>query len=217
MPTEFDTEPELRRVGMYIGTVVTNDDPDNLGRVRVSIQAVIDESCWAFPMGGPGGGTNNLGFYDVPPKGADVAVWFHKGDIDVPFYMPAHWGATDEAGCETPDAACGLAKGDKHKVKTYETARYQMVWDERSGAEFFKILDKVSGDLVSMDPTNGIKLESPTKVVVDAPKIYLGGDNLDENPITGEGVALASTLDTFSKTTAGQRGQASTVVFAKKI
>jgi len=217
MPTEFDEEGETRYVGMYIGTVVTNEDPENLGRVRVNIQGVTSASCWAFPIGGTGGGTNNLGFYDVPPEKADVAVWFHKGNIDSPFYQCAHWGLTDADGCEVPSAACGLGKGDKHKVKVYETARYQMLWDERDGKETFKILDKVSGDFVSMDPDNGIKLESPTKVVVDSPKIYLGGDNLDENPITGEGVALAQTLDTFSGTTAGQRGQASTVVFAKKI
>lgn len=217
MPTEFDKETEIRYAGMYVGLVCRNDDPENLGRVKVAIEALVSESCWAYPMGGPGGGIKDRGWFDVPPKGAAVVVFFHKGDVDVPFYMPAHWGHTDADGCETPSAACDIAKEDAHKVKTYETARYQMVWDERDGKEKFRILDKVSGDFVSMDPTNGITLLSPLKVVVDAPKIYLGGDNLDENPITGEGVALAQTLDTFSGTTAGQRGQASTRVFAKKI
>ena len=53
-------------VGMYVGTVTRNNDPDNLGRVRISIDNVVGESVWAWPIGGPGGGTNNRGFYDVP-------------------------------------------------------------------------------------------------------------------------------------------------------
>lgn len=201
---------------MYVGYVVDNADPENLGRVRVNIPNVVGPSCWAWPMGGPGGGTNNRGFYDVPDEGADVCVWFQQGNVDIPFYTPAHWGLTKKNGCEVPQAACDLGKKDKHKVKTYETARYQMIWDERDGSEMFKILDKVSGDFVQMDPTNGVSLTSVTKVVVDAPKIYLGGDNLDENPLTGEGVALASLRDPYSGQTAGSLGGASTRVFAKK-
>jgi len=219
MPTEFDESDDVHHVGMYIGTIVTNKDPDGLGRVRVNIPNVTSASCWAWPMGGPGGGTNNLGFFDVPPKGADVAVWFHKGNIDVPYYMAAHWGITEASGCEVPEAACDvdLDAGElPDQVKSYETARYQMIWDGRAGKELFKILDKITGDFVSMDPENGITLQSPTKVIVDAPKVYLGGDNLDENPLTGEGIVTAGTTDPFSGTTAGQRGEASTRVFAKK-
>ena len=80
-----------------------------------------------------------------PDEGAEVCVWFQLGNVDVPFFSPGHWGLTPKDGCEVPQAACGLAEKDKHKVKTYETARFQMIWDEREGSEQYKILDKVTG------------------------------------------------------------------------
>ncbi len=216
MATEFDDSEEVHYVGFYTGTVEDNEDPLGLARIKACVPGILDKTGWAFPFGGPGGGSNNSGWFDVPEEKADVVVFFMQGDVDVPFYCPAHWGMKNNVS-EVPDFAAAAKGEDAKKIKGYETERYQMVFDHREGKEKFQVLDKETGDFVTMDPTNGITLSSPTKVIVEAPKIYLGGDNLDENPITGEGVALAQTLDTFSGTTAGQRGQASTVVFAKKL
>lgn len=209
MATEFDDSDEIHYIGMYSATVADNEDPLGLGRVKACVPGILEKTGWAFPFGGQG-------WFDVPDTKEDIAVWFHQGDPDVPFYAHGHWGVVDNVP-DTPSFAAEAKGVNASKIKGYATKRYQMFFDERDGNELFKIFDTVSGDFISMDPTNGILVRSPTKVVVDAPKVYLGGDNLDENPITGEGVALAGTLDTFSKTTAGQRGQASTVVFAKKL
>lgn len=216
MPTEFDKSEEMHYVGFYTGTVQNNEDPEMLGRVRVSIPGVIEPaSAWAFPLGTLCGGSTGRGWFAVPDVNADVGVFFFQGEVDTLFYIPAHWGIANGAS-ETPLQLSGIDPASRLKVTGYETDRYQMVFDERSGDEQFFVLDKVTGDTVSMTPDK-TTLKHSKLVVVDAPKVYLGGDGLNENPLSGDGVVLASCVDPFSGKTHGQLAGASTKVFAKKV
>ena len=59
--------------GKYAGTVVDNQDPNNMGRLKVSCLAVLgDGQVWAMPCVPYAG--KNVGFYFIPPKGAGVWV-----------------------------------------------------------------------------------------------------------------------------------------------
>ena len=79
--------PEL--AGLFAGTVIDRSDPDRLGRVRVSIPGVLDESAWALPKGG---GAAQWGSNDVPPIGATVYVQFLNRDENRPVYEPGWHG-----------------------------------------------------------------------------------------------------------------------------
>src|SRR5512136_1169857 len=83
-----------QHLGMYLGHVTDRNDPEGLGRVRVSIPGLIEpESGWAWPLGTSGGGSRDRGFFAVPEVGAEVAIWFNQGDLsEEPFYLSAHWG-----------------------------------------------------------------------------------------------------------------------------
>ena len=214
MATEFDTTEELHYVGFYTGIVVDNKDPERLGRVRLRVPSIIEpSSAWAFPVGTQGGSAQR-GWFDPPDIGADVDVWFFRGDVDRLFFASGHWGIPD-SGNETPLFENGMSPADRLKVKGYETERYQLIFDHREGKERFAVVDKITGDSVVMDPGKTV-LKHSKLVVVDAPKVFLGGDDLDENPISGEGVVLASAVDPFSGKTHGQLAGASSKVFAKK-
>ncbi len=78
--------------GKYRGKVENNLDPMQLGRVQVSVPAVLGAGrlSWAMPCApyaGPG-----VGFFAVPPVGANIWVEFEGGDPDYPIWSGCFWG-----------------------------------------------------------------------------------------------------------------------------
>jgi hypothetical protein len=78
--------------GKYRGSVENNVDPMQMGRVQVSVPAVLGGGrlAWAMPCvpyAGPG-----VGFFAVPPRGANVWVEFEGGDPDYPIWSGCFWG-----------------------------------------------------------------------------------------------------------------------------
>ncbi|MFO7634632.1 MAG: phage baseplate assembly protein V [Caldilinea sp.] len=78
--------------GKYRGKVENNLDPLQLGRVQVSVPAVLGEGTlsWALPCAPFAG--SGVGFFAVPPTGANVWVEFEAGDPDYPIYAGGFWG-----------------------------------------------------------------------------------------------------------------------------
>ncbi len=85
-------------IGKYRGTVENNDDPQKQGRLQVSVPAVLGDSdlSWAMPCvpyAGPG-----VGFFAMPPVGANVWVEFEDGDQDYPIWSGCFWDEDDAPG-----------------------------------------------------------------------------------------------------------------------
>ena len=77
--------------GKYRGKVTNNLDPLQLGRVQVEVPAVLGDGrlSWALPcvpFAGPG-----VGFFALPPVGANVWVEFEGGDPDFPIWAGCFW------------------------------------------------------------------------------------------------------------------------------
>jgi len=66
-----------------------------LGKIQVSVPAVLGEGSlsWAMPCVPYAG--NGVGFFMIPPVGANIWVEFEGGDIDYPIWSGCFWG-TDE-------------------------------------------------------------------------------------------------------------------------
>jgi hypothetical protein len=82
--------------GKYRGQVLNNVDPQGLARIQVSVPAVLGQGrlSWAMPCvpyAGPG-----VGFFAIPPVGANVWVEFEGGDPDYPIWSGCFWGAVGE-------------------------------------------------------------------------------------------------------------------------
>lgn len=82
--------------GKYRGTVATNIDPMQMGRIQVIVPDVtgVVPSTWALPcvpMAGP-----QCGQFTVPPIGASVWVEFEHGDRDYPIWTGCFWGSAAE-------------------------------------------------------------------------------------------------------------------------
>lgn len=78
--------------GKYRGTVANNMDPLQQGRVQVSVPAVLGDGSlsWAMPCVPYAG--DGVGFFAIPPTGANVWVEFEGGDPDYPIWSGCFWG-----------------------------------------------------------------------------------------------------------------------------
>jgi uncharacterized protein involved in type VI secretion and phage assembly len=80
--------------GKYRGKVQSNTDPYLSGRIQVTAPAALgDAVVWALPCApyaGPG-----VGFFAIPPVGANVWVEFEGGNPEVPIWCGGFWDLGD--------------------------------------------------------------------------------------------------------------------------
>ena len=88
-----DCKCEGRHYGKYRGVVVNNVDPQQIGRVQVSVAELADSAAaWAMPcapVAGP-----EMGLWAIPPIGAHVWVEFEGGDPDHPIWSGGWWDSS---------------------------------------------------------------------------------------------------------------------------
>lgn len=77
----------------YRGKVENNIDPMQLGRIQVSVPSVLGEGrmSWAMPCVPYAG--SGVGFFAIPPLGANIWVEFEGGNPDYPIWSGCFWGA----------------------------------------------------------------------------------------------------------------------------
>lgn len=96
-PARGTPEAAARRYyGKYRGTVVSNIDPMQLGRIQVVVPDVsgLIPSSWALPCMPIAG--KQSGAYMVPEVGAGVWIEFEQGDPDYPVWVGCFWGIAAE-------------------------------------------------------------------------------------------------------------------------
>lgn len=78
--------------GKYRGKVEDNFDPTFLGRIQISVPAVLGDGrmSWAMPCVPYAG--NGVGFFAIPPNGANIWVEFEGGDSEKPIWSGCFWG-----------------------------------------------------------------------------------------------------------------------------
>jgi hypothetical protein len=106
--------------GKYRGTVANNIDPMMQGRVQVEVPAVLGEGSlsWAMPCSPYGG--DGVGFFAIPPVGANVWVEFEAGDPDYPIWAGCFW-ATGEAPAQPALPFTKVFKTDNVMLKLDDT------------------------------------------------------------------------------------------------
>ncbi|MDJ0716949.1 MAG: phage baseplate assembly protein V [Prochloraceae cyanobacterium] len=81
--------------GKYRGTVTNNQDSCKLGRIQVQVPAISENmrNLWALPSTPYAG--ENVGFFAIPPIGANVWVEFEGGNPDFPIWSGCFWGKNE--------------------------------------------------------------------------------------------------------------------------
>jgi hypothetical protein len=171
--------PGRQYFGKYRGSVVNNIDPMLMGRVQVSVPAVLGDGrlSWAMPCApyaGPG-----VGFFAIPPIGAQVWVEFEAGDPDYPIYSGGFWGVG-----EAP------ASPAVPQMKVLKTDGITITLSDLPGAGGLTI--EVSPPVVAMPlklkfDSSGIEMECAAgKITMDLSSVEIknGGASVTLSPVT---------------------------------
>jgi uncharacterized protein involved in type VI secretion and phage assembly len=195
-----------RFFGKYRGVVIDNLDPMLHGRVRASVPDVLGDvsSVWALPCLPFAG--KNVGFYAVPPVGAEIWIEFEAGDPGRPILAGSLWPETSETPPEALEPQSGrvLVKtgggsvvisggNSKQGGITLQTAGGQTLL-LRDGPGFVEIQDS-HGNSLRME-TSGITVNSPANVTVNAATVEVtaGMVNVEAGLSKFSGVVQADTV-----------------------
>jgi len=150
--------------GKYRGRVTDNSDPDKIGRIKATVPAVFgDNECgWAlpcFPYGGDG-----VGFFFIPPVGANVWVEFEDGDPEAPIWTGCFWNRGDSIPSDgTPDTK--MIKTDVVTMTINDTPQQGGITIETTDG--MKIVMDVSGIELNNNGSMTIKLTHASVSVND--------------------------------------------------
>jgi hypothetical protein len=93
---EQNQDPNRNYIGRYRGQVISNIDPENTGRLLVSVPDVLGSApcIWAAPA--PAFAGTQQGLYAIPPIGGGVWIEFEQGDPDYPIWTGSFRGSAAE-------------------------------------------------------------------------------------------------------------------------
>jgi len=141
-PADAGTQNRIH--GVVVGIVTNNEDPDNLGRVRVRFPWLSDEdeSWWArmaVPMAG-----NERGAYFLPEVNDEVLVAFEHGDMRFPYVLGALWNGKDKPPVDNSDG--------KNNIRVIKSRSGHIIrLDDSDGAEKIEIIDSSEKNHIVID------------------------------------------------------------------
>lgn len=162
--------------GKYRGFVVDNEDPESLGRLKLSVPSLLGNEVvtgWALPCM-PYGGDMNQGMLFIPEVGSGVWVEFEEGDLEFPIWVGTFWSKPDdETEIPKPNDAEGVEEGEVQNpvtrkiIKTLRGHTIQL--EDKEGEETILIIQQTDGDeqnMISMH-NKGITLTDFTGNKID--------------------------------------------------
>jgi phage protein D len=150
-----ERKPDL---GLVVGIVTNNQDPDGLMRVRLRFPWLSDsdESAWArviSPMAG-----NGRGFMYLPEVDDEVVVGFEHGDIHRPYVLGAVWNGMDAPPLSQGSVVDGSGQVNKRIIKS--RSGHTILLDDTAGSEEITIVDKTGNNMIVLhSPDNSMQIK----------------------------------------------------------
>jgi len=173
--TRFSTDGRLAEIseGAYqqkkgpdrwpgvVPAVVTNiEDPDELGRVKVTFPWLDDESesTWARVVG-IGAGPER-GMLVLPEVNDEVLVAFDRGDFNYPYVLGGVWNMTDVPPLEQ---GVTVSEGTVNQRTWRSRSGHKITMNDKDGEEKFEIMSKNEHRITLNDTAGEEKLEIQTQ------------------------------------------------------
>jgi uncharacterized protein involved in type VI secretion and phage assembly len=152
--------------GVVVGKVTQTDDPQGLGRVRVSFPALGDEaeSWWARIVSSAAG--DGRGLLMMPVPGDEVLVAFEHGDVHKPYVIGSVWNGKGKPGdLVRKDGSFALASDKAVAVNAKEDISLKTDQDFllQTGG---KVTAKANGD-IAVEGAATITLKAGTSLTIE--------------------------------------------------
>jgi len=154
---DLEVEDRASRIyGVVTALVTSNQDSDNMGRVKVKFpwmgEAQDKQSYWArittFMAG------SNRGGYFLPEVDDEVLVAFENGDINYPYVIGTLWNGVDKPIEKNSDG--------KNNIKAIQSrSGHKIILDDTKDKEKFILKDKTGKRVLTFDVKNkSLELEN---------------------------------------------------------
>ncbi len=148
--------------GVAIGIISNNQDPQNLGRVRMKFPWLSDdhESGWSRVASAMAG--NGRGAYFLPEVDDEVLVAFEHGDVRFPYVLGGLWSGQDKPPANNSDG--------KNNVRLIHSRSGHLIrLDDSDGQEKIEIIDKTGNNMLTIDSSsNDISISCNGKLTLQA-------------------------------------------------
>jgi uncharacterized protein involved in type VI secretion and phage assembly len=140
--------------GKHRGKVQNNKDPLKLGRIQVQVPSVLgeDHDSWAMPCVPYAG--KGVGFFVLPPVGANIWVEFEAGNPDHPIWSGCFWG-DDEIPADPPE----------EKIRIFKTESFSLILDESKGITLDVKSPAVKKPLKMIFDSSGIEIKDGSSTI----------------------------------------------------
>jgi uncharacterized protein involved in type VI secretion and phage assembly len=186
-----DTSHKENILGVVIGIVTNNKDPDDLGRVKVKFPWLSDsdESNWArviSPMAG-----KERGLFFLPDVDDEVLVAFEFGDINMPYVIGSLWNGKDK-----PPQTNSDGKNNMRIIKS--RSGHLIKLDDTDGAEKIEIIDKSEKNKIVIDAKNEmISIVSNKDISISAPngKVTIEANDIEAKSNASTKIEASAGMD----------------------
>jgi len=173
-------QAQSKYYGKYRGFVTDNDDPDKLGRLKVTVPSLLGATVtgWALPCM-PFGGLANQGLFIIPEVGAQLWVEFEEGELSHPVWVGTFWQTSGDA----PSEAGAVSPPTTRVLKT--PSGHLLQFDDASGNEQFR-LHHPAGSEMTIDAQGTMLLTDANgaKVTLDVANSQLVVQDATGNTLT---------------------------------
>jgi phage protein D/phage baseplate assembly protein gpV len=158
---------EVPRQGtVCLGIVTNNNDPDDMGRVKVKFPWLADdqESTWARVASLMAG--SERGVYFLPEVNDEVLVAFDHGDMHFPYVIGVLWNGQDKPPESTSNVLDGSGRVVQRIIKS--RAGHTILLDDSDGGGGITIVDKAGNKIVIDSGSNAMQLTVQGDLKIDA-------------------------------------------------
>lgn len=160
---EATRRSDSRILGVVVGIVVNNKDPEKLGRIKVKIPRLSDdeESNWARIVSFMAG--KERGAFFLPEIDDEVLVAFEYGDINMPYIIGSLWNGVDKPPEDN-------SNGENNIRIIKSRSGHVIKLDDKDGNEKIEIIDKTGKNMIVVDSKeNVISITSDKDIKLSAP------------------------------------------------